>query len=535
MKKNLLFSAMALGMGLLSCTQDDLGNKDALAPVTISVEVPANAYSRALPVAPAEHKLRCIMLVDYATEGTQDGRIEKIATGQEVNGVFRFSFTPAEQDYTCYFWADYVGEDGADKYYNTTDLANITYKVNDNTVFNNPACDAFYGKALNGSTTATLKRPFTKLTIVDKNQETVQNAASLGVSYAVPSGFNIKDNTTASTETLAMTGGNPYDAANSVWFYNYVFTATDDNSLGDIIMTVGEEQHTLKGADIPLNTNYEITGTIDFASANGNINIDVDIDDDFVDPNAPKLGQFLQKDGTFADTYDAENSIAIVFAVGPKGDDVATNYGKAEGTKIWGYAMGLSSVARTKIQDENNQAFPDLKDLNGDAPWAADDYSGYLYTNKFIEKVGDYKSLLMAKFETWKGENSLNGLDNVSGWYIPSSRQLLDLIGLSYGCKDKEDTTAETPVDDIDKNETLAAAVESVMVKEDAKSYFGNHTGAANIMSSYVRAGRMMCVQTNGGDNETISSVLGVTISSSSDSPFVIRPVLTIFAKQQQN
>ena len=60
---------------------------------------------------------------------------------------------------------------------------------------------------------------------------------------------------------------------------------------------------------------------------------------------------------------------------------MATNYGQPDGTKIWGYAMGLSSTARTAIQNEaNDQTFPDLKSLNGEAPWQLDDYNGYTYT-----------------------------------------------------------------------------------------------------------------------------------------------------------
>ena len=528
MKRNLLFSAMALGMGLLSCTKDDLGNRDALAPVTISVDVPAaiqSSVSRALPAAPEGHKLRCIMLVDYA--GAEDLRIEKTATGQEVNGVFRFSFTPAEEDYNCYFWADYVGEDGADKYYDTRNLDNITYKVADNTVFNNPACDAFYGKALPGSANATLKRPFTKLAIVDKSQETVNNAASLGVAYSVPAGFNVKDNTTASSATLTMTAGTPYDKANSVWFYNYVFAATDDNSLGDISMTVGGDTHTLNGANIPLQANYEVTGTIDFASADGNINIDVDIDDEYVDPDAPKFGQFLQKDGTFSDTYDASNSMAIVFAVGPKGGDTAENYGKAEGTKIWGYAMGLSSVARKTFTTAETEF--DLQDISVESPWAADDYNGYAYTVKLMEKVtsaGLVSSALMTAYEEWKTTNALTGIDNVSGWYIPSSRQLLDVMGMTLGYAGED----ESGIPAVSKDDEFAGKVSSLM--GGTTSWFGSHTGLSNIMSSSVNdGGQIMAVQTSYSSNvETIVEALGTNVDKRA-STYAIRPVLTIFAK----
>lgn len=542
MKKSLLFSAMALSLGLLSCNQEDMSDVETVTgtPVTVSVEVPgalSGSESRTLPAAPEGHQLRCIMVVDYNTAA--DLRMEQVARETMVNEKFRFTFTPAEEDYTCLFWADYVDEgavasDGkyTDKYYNTEDLTNVTYKVLDNTVFNNPACDAFFGHSLAGSPNAVLKRPFVKLSFKDKNSETVQAASSLSVTYTVPSGFSVKDNTVSgnSNQEIKLTASAPADKDNDIWFYNYVFAPANVNKPGDILMTVGEDDVTIKTASLVLTQNYDITASIDFASGDGNVDVDVDIDDEYNDPKAPKVGQFMQKDGTFSDTYSAENSIAIVFAAGPKGGDVATNYGQPDGTKIWGYAMGLSSTARTAIQNEaNDQTFPDLKSLNGEAPWQLDDYNGYAYTTNLRSAIGEYSSQLMTVFDTWKQENALTG-GNVSEWYIPSARQLLDLIAFSLGYEGGTDETTKENVNAVSKNEQVAAAVGVADTdKEDGKSWFGNHTSAANVMSSYIRGSRIVCVQTSGADNEVIAKLLGVTVSSSAPSPFAIRPVLTIF------
>lgn len=542
MKKSLLFSAMALSLGLLSCNQEDMSDVETVTgtPVTVSVEVPgalSGSESRTLPAAPEGHQLRCIMVVDYNTAA--DLRMEQVARETMVNEKFRFTFTPAEEDYTCLFWADYVDEgavasDGkyTDKYYNTEDLTNVTYKVLDNTVFNNPACDAFFGHSLAGSPNAVLKRPFVKLSFKDKNSETVQAASSLSVTYTVPSGFSVKDNTVSgnSNQEIKLTASAPADKDNDIWFYNYVFAPANVNKPGDILMTVGEDDVTIKTASLVLTQNYDITASIDFASGDGNVDVDVDIDDEYNDPKAPKVGQFMQKDGTFSDTYSAENSIAIVFAAGPKGGDVATNYGQPDGTKIWGYAMGLSSTARTAIQNEaNDQTFPDLKSLNGEAPWQLDDYNGYAYTTNLRSAIGEYSSQLMTVFDTWKQENALTG-GNVSEWYIPSARQLLDLIAFSLGYEGGTDETTKENVNAVSKNEQVAAAVGVADTdKEDGKSWFGNHISAANVMSSYIRGSRIVCVQTSGADNEVIAKLLGVTVSSSAPSPFAIRPVLTIF------
>lgn len=545
MKKSLLFSAMALSLGLLSCNQEDMSDVETVTgtPVTVSVEVPGSlsgSESRTLPAAPEGHQLRCIMVVDYNT--AEDVRMEQVAGETMVNEKFRFTFTPAEEDYTCLFWADYVDEGAAvsdgkytDKYYNTADLTNVTYKASDNTLFNNPACDAFFGKSLAGSPNAVLKRPFVKLSFKDQKHETVQDASSLSVTYTVPSGFSVKDNTVSgsSNQEIKLTAAAPADKDNDIWFYNYVFAPANVNKLpGDILMTVGEDDVTIKTASLVLTQNYDITASIDFASGDGNVDVDVDIDDEFNDPNAPKVGQFMQKDGTFSDTYDAENSVAIVFAAGPKGGDVATNYGQPDGTKIWGYAMGLSSTARTAIQNEaNDQTFPDLKSLNGEAPWQLDDYNGYTYTTNLRSVMEGYSSQLMTVFDTWKQENALTG-GNVSEWYIPSARQLLDLIAFSLGYEGGTDNTTQEPVNAVSINEQVAAAVVAADTdKEDGYSWFGNYTGAANVMSSYIRGGRIVCVQTNGAENETIIKFVGTTVynDGSKTSPFVIRPVLTIF------
>lgn len=537
MKKSLLFSAMALSLGLLSCNQEDMSDVETVTgtPVTVSVEVPgvlSGSESRTLPAAPADHKLRCIMVVDYKTEGAEDLRMEQVAGETMVNEKFRFTFTPAEEDYTCLFWADYVDgtteSDGkyADKYYNTADLTNVTYKVADNTVFNNPACDAFFGKSLASSPNAVLKRPFVKLSFKDKNHGTVQDASSLSVTYTVPSGFSVKDNTVSgsSNQEIKLTAAAPADKDSDIWFYNYVFAPANVNKLrGDILMTVGEDDVTIKTASLVLTQNYDITASIDFASGDGNVDVDVDIDDEFYDPDAPKVGQFMQKDGSFSDTYDAENSVAIVFAAGPKGGDVATNYGQPDGTKIWGYAMGLNSVKRAALTTAETPL--DLTSYGIASPWAADDYNGYVYTQQLEAATASLGTELMSAYNEWKTTNSVSEITKVSDWYIPSARQLLDVMGMTLGYAGGEG------IDAVVQNEQFASLLANLM-NEGKSSWFGTHTSASNVMSSSVNTGgQIMAVQTSYADGkETISKALGVNVNEKA-STFAIRPVLTIFNK----
>lgn len=539
MKKSLLFSAMALSLGLLSCNQEDMSEVETVTgtPVTVSVEVPgalSGSESRTLPAAPAGHKLRCIMVVDYNTAA--DVRMEQVAGETMVNEKFRFTFTPEEDDYTCLFWADYVDEGTAasdgkytDKYYNTADLTNVTYKVADNTVFNNPACDAFFGKSLASSPNAVLKRPFVKLSFKDKNHETVQAASSLSVTYTVPSGFSVKDNTVSgnSNQEIKLTAAAPADKDNDIWFYNYVFAPANVNKLGGILMTVNEEEVTkevtINTESLVLTQNYDITASIDFASGDGNVDVDVDIDGEYDDPLAPKVGQFMQKDGSFSDTYDAENSIAIVFAAGSKRGDVATKYGQPDGTKIWGYAMGLSSVKRAALTTAETPL--DLISYGIASPWAADDYNGYVYTQQLEAATASLGTDLMPAYNEWKTANSVSAITNVSDWYIPSARQLLDVMGMTLGYAGGEG------IDVVAQNEQFASRLADLM-NEGKSSWFGTHTSASNVMSSSVNTGgQIMAVQTIYADGkETISKALGVNVNEKA-STFAIRPVLTIFNK----
>lgn len=534
MKKSLLFSAMALSLGLLSCNQEDMSDVETVTgtPVTVSVEVPgalSGSESRTLPAAPADHKLRCIMVVDYKTEGAEDLRMEQVAGETMVNEKFRFTFTPAEEDYTCLFWADYVDgtteSDGkyADKYYNTADLTSVTYKVLDNTLFNNPACDAFFGKSLAGSPNAVLKRPFVKLSFKDKNPETVQAASSLSVTYTVPSGFSVKDNTVSGSNEIKLTASAPADKGNGIWFYNYVFAPANVNKLGNIQMTVDEKDVTINTESLVLTQNYDITASIDFASGDDNVNVDVDIDGEYNDPKAPKVGQFMQKDGNFSDTYDAEKSIAIVFAAGPKRGDVATNYGQPDGTKIWGYAMGLNSVKRAALTTAETPL--DLTSYGIASPWAADDYNGYVYTQQLEAATASLGTELMPAYNEWKTANSVAEITNVSDWYIPSARQLLDVMGMTLGYAGGEG------IDVVAQNEQFASLLADLM-NEGKSSWFGTHTSASNVMSSSVNTGgQIMAVQTSYADGkETISKALGVNVNEKA-STFAIRPVLTIFNK----
>ena len=201
MKKILLYSTLALGVGLCSCSQEDLGENPAQAvgqPVTVSVQLPgevgSDGLSRAVPEIPADHQLRCILYVS----GGDAEPIRQEVVADEASDVITFSFTPPADTYTCSFWADYVktdaNSDGTydDLYYNTTNLPNVTFADNAD-LFNNEACDAFTGHftqdEITSGTPVTLSRPLAKVNFVAK--EDISGNVSVTSGYTVSNGMNI--------------------------------------------------------------------------------------------------------------------------------------------------------------------------------------------------------------------------------------------------------------------------------------------------------------------------------------------------------
>jgi len=322
MKKILLYSTLALGVGLCSCSQEDLGESPAQAveqPVTVSVQLPDevgnDGLSRAVPSIPADHKLRCILFVSDNVEGTADIRQEVIA--ENANDI-AFTFIPPADTYTCSFWADFIeatataDNDGTydDLYYNTKNLPNVTFAENAPLFFNNEACDAFTGHftandLTNG--TVTLKRPFAKVNFIAKEDITSVSSVSVS-SYSV---YNSVDIMTGAINTdskfeLSCTSASVADATNKVLFFNYLFADGANTKLpASISFKLGETDGTISTKELVLNANTLYN--LEFSTQSGAM------------VTSPKVGDYFFTDGTWASSLDESKNVAgVVFAV--KGD-----------------------------------------------------------------------------------------------------------------------------------------------------------------------------------------------------------------------
>ena len=140
-----------------------------------------------------------------------------------------------------------------------------------------------------------------------------------------------------------------------------------------------------------------------------------------------------------------------------------------------------------------------------------------------LATIGDYASPLLGKtagaFATWTAGHVLEDGSDVSGWYIPSARQVLDIMGMASGYAGDEERAA------VEVNEALKAAIEA-----SGNRPFGRASGATFVMSSSVtNGGRFNVILTATEGGESIGECQELRNNSQQ---YAIRPVLTLFAKE---
>lgn len=432
MKKILLYSTLALGVGLCSCSQEDLGESPAQAvgqPVTVSVQLPDevgnDGLSRAVPSIPENHKLRCILFVSDSDDSTADIRQEVIA--ENANDNIAFTFIPPADTYTCSFWADFIeatataDNDGTydDLYYNTKSLPNVTFAENA-PLFNNEACDAFTGHFDQTAITngpVTLSRPLAKVNFVVK--EEVSGNVSVTSGYIVNNGMNIFTgavNTT--TATLSCSGVEIEDANEKILFYNYLFADGANTKLpASISFKLGETDGTISTKELVLNANTLYN--LEFSTQSGAM------------VTSPKVGDYFFTDGTWASSLEENKNVAgVVFAV--KGDgtgsaienDVIDYYSDANGaTDVLAWVVAAKDAGSGKRFYTGSAA----KLPSGLGTDGANDIKGYANTGLwYTQSKTEYEAVATAKAY----DVIITGETPNSGWYLPAAGQLMALVNV---------------------------------------------------------------------------------------------------------
>lgn len=543
MKKNFLFTVMALFMTLFaaSCSQEEIisdNNSKEGGTVSVAVNIPVNnPVTRAVPNIPEGYKLRCILqLVKENGDNIENERyVEEVISGSDR---VTFTFNAPTESYKCLFWADYVKAEGntdisnADNLYNTQDLKNITYMQNAGSeMFNNDAADAFFGVTLAPTTASgelsavTLTRPFTKITFSDTKEGYKDYTKITVTNLPAPTGFNVLTGAAtgnAGKGEQAVISSSELAIENNKWFSVYLFTNANDAKLGKgnnieftLKTTSGEETKlSFNGENIPLTPNQEVNATVD-PESKGDTTIDVIFPDEMNDATKPKVGQFLYKDGTWGDEFKADNTIGIVFATKNNSITDNSNYGDSyTGKEIAGYAMAITNVTKGGTKKGTGFTVNTTYDGNETIIWATGDYNGYKYTNENWG-TGTYGTGTAFNWEQWVTTNSIpESTKNLSSWYIPSPRQLLDLVGLIWGLGDDKGVAA------IEKNTALITAYNTA-IDNKGDAFL---TTKFNWISSYVT--------TNTGNTAGIqceNSAITKLFEVNADNSPTTRPVLTIF------
>lgn len=531
MKKGILFPVLALGMGLFSCSQEDLGNSALQAgqPITVTVKLPDDAVNKAasryIPSASDDqHQLRCILLVTNSDNSTI--RIEKLAS--EANGdTFSYTFTPKDaSNYKCAFWADFIDADAdvtgegndkkyADLYYDTQNLPSVSYNTGvttDGSLFNNEDCDAYCGTIANGAALSVeLKRPFAKVSFEDKGT-TASSASSISVSgYGVYGGFNIETNEVVETETLISGTGIEPVKTDNVFFYNYLFVG-NKNELPDgdkqFSLTVDGTTKTISTENITLTSNTEVNGSFDWGSASGSVTVTVDFNDTWIDPNAPKAGDYYYSDGTWSATLNSEKTaIGVVFAV--KGDgsaidsDMVDNYSsvKFKDNAIHGWVVSLKEITPTPrfASSSDGQKGVTVSSITG-VNTETTDIKGYAncsaWKSNTLADEAVYTALLKA--ESYAADYSATlSVTGTSGWYIGAIAQM-DVLRSAYNATDSKVKAALQALEADSKADLFATGT-------GASSYYWSSTANQGADKNSVQtivfdASRESYMSTHNGD-----------------------------------
>ena len=577
MKKNILYMILFCCMGLLSvaCSDDEdssgvKGNQvriSALLPEGISTEQPGNIDG---------HKLRYIL--EIRTQGGASKVLRKELavepTAEVKNGLFDITLDAGTYD--CVIWADYVdaatvaGDDKlfTDKYYDTSNLENVRVK-DANSLINNDASDAFYysGELSKGDENLVLElnlvRPFTKVSVLEKNLREFKKLLGLEASFKAPLAFNAATGIAATEETVLSIGMptfNPADTPDGTLFSAYIFSNTESRNMDAIQLTFTTKEGTkdvavpaglvplLRGQHVkvsgnmmaetpPDNTDFDITFDIDVEEWSS-ATVDVELK-----PIQVKVGDFFFKDGTYGNKLTDENKgdcVGIVYAVGPQPGDDITNYPNSEGKNIEGYVVSLKPLEPTEefIQSEHKLSgrlyLYDLKNkIALPAPETKNDivnHNGYTMTQKLLSfdlfkaHLDDETYPALQCFYAWlNGNEVVKPTSNASEWCIPSARQILDIIGGSYGFAARSDVKLEA----MEKTE-LAASLAKAIELGIGSSIGGNGYNMFNSSLNQNSLPEPVTIQVNKEADKATKGGLNTVKYNRENVAGYVRPVLTI-------
>lgn len=307
--------------------------------------------------------------------------------------AFEFSLSEAG-DYNALLWVDYVANDiateghYADLYYTTNDATNglkAISLIGDAYAVNTTSRDAFFGKASFTKTSdapadagsITLKRPFGRINIIEKDADMLTGLANMSISYDVPSAFNVLDGAVSETHSVSVSNITSFpDAATQKanLFFDYIFApASDQQLLGEIginyQLSSKDNSFTIP-ANMPVERNKRtnISGYILSIPVDPTVTrVSVEIDDTWVDSDyefdAPAVGSYYYEGGLFSNQYiSVLTCLGVVFHV----DDTQEHgliVGLEQTKAQWSTVEAVSGTAMRNTGPQN------LSRIKGNGQW----------------------------------------------------------------------------------------------------------------------------------------------------------------------
>lgn len=450
MKKNFIYSVMALFVMLLaaSCSQEEIisTNGSNGGKVVLSVNVSGSTpNSRA--VADVEgYVMRCIMeAVDANGTVIEGTRMVQAVTG----GKATFEFEKNKDAANYLFWADYVqGTDINNEnatIYNAATLTNISYRLNKtNTLFNNPAADAFCSSvgATDLATNVTLKRPFTRIGIktADINDLGLTGLDRITPNIYCGSGFSVLSGIATTKGQIQQTAGQtvPVLTDGELAFYCFTWaTVADETRISGISFSNedGDSKNIQITADQMQNLKGNTSVSLKPSETADKIKVEIDIDNSFESEGgqepgegedqpagALQVGSYINANGEVV--TESTSAVAVVFSMA----DGKTDNSNYDGKTVKGYAVSLNkAINRQRLGDCSVFSLADTDDTNNA-------YAGYSFSNNIktaFEKYDGEKTGYQI-FNGFFNNNLLTAVTgtNLSGWYIPSIAQVTDFLTL---------------------------------------------------------------------------------------------------------
>ena len=425
---------VALAALAVSCSQNDSigrlhGENDR---VIISTGIDAGLQTRASgDLQLTGYSLRYILEVRDENDVVAY-REEKLVTDAAQAVDFEFSL-PDEGDYDALLWADYIADDATlsgthydDLYYTTNTSAGLKAVsiIGSAYAVNTASRDAFFGKAsfTKGATqahigTVTLKRPFSRINIIEKDASVLAKLTSMDLVYDVPSGFNVMDGSVSGSYSVAIDDVISFPAAaaeKANLFFDYIFApVSGQHLLGEIeiaySLTSASGTFTIP-ANIPVERNKRTNISGSILTDPSITGLSVEIDDAWTDPDIERhpdtdgiiqIGSYYYEGGYFSSQYTASlTCLGVVFEV-----DATGEHGKIvsldETFFKWGPDRELLVVAVSHDNGkENMDAIKTIDNTFSEFPafkWCIDKGEGW-----YLPAKNELKSL----YDVWSADKS---------------------------------------------------------------------------------------------------------------------------------